>query len=336
MTASLARRLEWLRSSGILAEDGGVHAFIDERTGKRAYQYSEITGYFLTLTAKLARVQSAGDWAPWAKRAGHWLLREALQPNGAVLCRKYGNADEGESDPFSFVHGRTCLFDLAVVGRGLLSAGLAYDEPPFVAAAQRIGSFYRGVLETRPEREWPAVVRAADAEPVELGPGWSRRFGAYQLKGVLFLHGIGGASTLVDRLLKYARALPFEHELHPHLYATEGLLALAASRGGAALLDECHHAVTYAFEHLTLQRADVLAQLLRAHGLLRRLAPRMPDRFADRIPELQAALEAWSLPSGGTAYGAEHPEHANAWAHFFAIDELLARQHLHGTPLETV
>ncbi|MEO7035098.1 MAG: hypothetical protein ABI335_14855 [Polyangiaceae bacterium] len=332
----MARRLNWLRTSGIVAEDGGVHAFLDEQTGERAYQYSEITGYFLTLTAKLARVQGAGDWAPWAKRAGQWLVREAVQPNGAVLCRKYGTVDQGENDPFSFVHGRTCLFDLAVVGRGLLSAGLVYDEPAFVAAARRIGSFYRGVLETRPAREWPAVVRAADGGPVDLDLGWSRRFGAYQLKGVLFLRGLGHAEHLEDRLLEYARALPFEHELHPHLYATEGLLTLAASRASTALLYECHDALTYAFEHLTLDRADVLAQVLRAHSLLQCLAPRVPDRNAFRIPDLQAALETWTLPSGGTAYGTEHPQHANAWAHFFAIDELLSRQHLRRSPLEIV
>jgi hypothetical protein len=336
VTASLAQRLEWLRESGILAEDGGVHAFLDERTQKCAYRYSEITGYFLTLAAKLAGVRGAGDWAPWAKRAGQWLLREAVQPNGAVLCRKYDSVDQGESDPFSFVHGRTCLFDLAVVGRGLLSAGVAFDEPAFVAAARRIGSFYRGVLETRPACEWPAVVRAVDGEPVDLGAGWSRCFGAYQLKGVLFLRGLGDATALEDRLLAYARALPFEHELHPHLYATEGLLALAAVRGSTALFDECHDAVAYAFEHVTLERADVLAQLLRAYGLLHRLAPRVPDRFAERISDLQGALEAWSLPSGGTAYGTEHPQHANAWAHFFAIDELLSRHDLRSPPLEIV
>ena len=336
MTASLAQRLEWLRRSGILADDGGVHAFIDERTGQHAYQYSEITGYFLTLTAKLARVQGADDWAHLAKRAGQWLLREAVQPNGAVLCRKYGSVDQGESDPFSFAHGRTCLFDLAVVGRGLLSAGLAYDEPAFVAAARQIGGFYRGVLETREAREWPAVVRAADGAPVELGPGWSRRFGTYQLKGVLFLRGLGDAQRLENRLLEYARALPFEHELHPHLYALEGLLTLAEAQASTTLLGECHDALTHAFEHLTLQRADVLAQALRAHSLLHRLAPRLPDPLAHRIPDLQAALETWTLPSGGTAYGTEHPQHANAWAHFFAIDELLSRQHLQTSPLEIV
>jgi hypothetical protein len=333
---SLARRLAWLRESGILAEDGGVHAFLDERTGERAYQYSEITGYFLTLTAKLRHVGGAGDWAPQAKRAGHWLLREAVRPNGAVLCRKYASPDQGESDPFSFVHGRSCLFDLAIVGRGLLSAGLAYDEPSFVAAARRIGSFYRGVLEAREAREWPAVVRADDGTPVELGSGWSRRFGAYQLKGVLFLRGLGDAEELEERLLEYARARPFEHELHPHLYATEGLLALAAARASTPLFDECHAAISYAFEHVTLERADVLGQLLRAHSLLQRLAPRVPDRHAHRLPDLQVALERWGLPSGGTAYGTQHPQHANAWAHFFAIDELLSRQATPGSRLEMV
>lgn len=352
--------LAWLQRSGIQREEGSsdagaVHAWIDLDTGVPGFLYSEITGYFMSLCANLHTAAPSGDWVLRADRAARWVARRALHPTGALLARKYA---VGTSDPFAFERGHAALFDCAMVGAGLLN--LATRDAETDAAIERLCGFLCQIT--------PACLDVGSSvwdlgvgRPLPPSERWSLHAGPFLLKMALCLEryarasGDATAAALCDRLLDetlrsqrpdggFASSLDGETtHLHPHLYAVEGLLHLAAHRRALELLAPARRALDRALaacltpdtmdqqwspsptRRIRGVRSDTIAQWLRADAIHRALTRSAPAPDAER---LFAVLDAHQSPSGGTLYGRdEHGlrRHENAWCHFFRIEAHLAR-----------
>jgi len=359
----------WLATSGIQISDGpdagGVRAWLDETPGKPGFIYSEITGYYMTLCAQLARL---GDraWIARGERAATWIVERALHESGAVLSRKYDSAAGGNpTDPYSFDNGRVAFFDCAMVGFGLVEMHALTGDRRWLDAAAKIGAFVERVFGDA-IAGGHSTFDAKTMTPVAAAPRWSAHFGPFELKGAMFLDALADATSdskpraFAERLLSFALAkqhasgrfptMPSGNttHLHPHTYTVEGLLYLAARRDRADLIARAAAAVDWSVTtclapspqrqqwseqpDLCIEglRSDVLAQTLRAYEVIKLLAPATTWAWEGRIAALHAQLDTFTLPSGGTSYGRDEygarPHHANAWCHFFAVEARLFRQ----------
>jgi hypothetical protein len=367
--AALRPRLAWLARSGIQAppgapDAGGVHAWLDETTGERAFLYSEITGYFMTLAVHMARWDKNGDWLRQAEAAGSWIVDQAMDESGAVLARKYGADALSASDASCFTNRRGLFFDCAMVGYGLCQLAAATTERRWWEAARRLGDFCLRAFESSDRMARYAIYDLRAGHPAAPADRWSRHFGPFQLKGIMFLDTLSRATgdtryrTMGDRILSGALAAQKPSgrfpttlcgettHLHPHTYTIEGLLYLVANDNRHDLMDNVARALDFTFSealrpgHLLQQwsespdqrirgvRCDALAQSLRAYHLAKWLRPALSWKWETDLLALDATLRDHFLPSGGTSYGQDEngvkSHHANAWCHFFAIEKDLA------------
>ncbi len=374
----LDRATRWLKHSGIQAKSGtdrgGLHAWIDESTGERAFLYPEITGYFLTLCVNLSRHLPEDDWLERAERAAEWILRHGMTSTGAVLGRKYVDPQVGRRDPRSNQHPHSYFFNCGVVGLGLVALSEATGNDRWRAAARRIGSFCLQAFEPADRLTHHAGFDLSTGSPL-IGDRWSQHGGPFLLKAALFLERLtklGGPAELgafFERLLERTLAaqqvngrFPTDPtgdttHLHSHLYTLEALLTLGAARGDSALLDRAQSGLEWALEtcldpRRCLQqwsrrevaiirgvRTDMLAQTLRAVEILQWMRPDWKGAPTRQLTELEQLLGEHRLPSGGLAYGrdelGEKPFHANAWCLFFDIErELFGALRRQETPLE--
>jgi len=278
--------LRWLRQSGIQRQGGpdtgGVHAWLDADSGQPSYLYSEITGYFITLSMQFRRhlpalglsEESADDWLERGARAARWIADVAQHPSGAILSRKY--EQEGTPpDPWSFSGGRVAYFDCAMVGYGLVLLHEASGEQRWLDSADRIGQYLLACHESKGEEVRFAVFDVRSSAPVPEGERWSQHFGPFELKSACFLDSLALATgkssyrELLARVLHQALAGQepsgrfITHperratHLHPHSYTIEGLLYLAAATGRRELLQPAARAIDWMFRTCLLTNTPV-------------------------------------------------------------------------------
>jgi hypothetical protein len=337
------RRIEeWLLDSGIQidegAEQGGVAGWLD-RDGRPEFVYLEIAGYYLTAMAWLSSgaagsPEHADTARLRARRAADWITR--FLDNHALPTRLYlsdQRADWRNSGLFSF--------DLAMAARGLAATSHAVghgDErrealASLCAMIDRISSgadvmlsheLVAGNAATMPDR-------------------WSTRSGPHHLKAAAAVLRLperpaGPALTGVAyRTCEYwASSLPDGpwpcQELHPLLYALEGILICEGPTGGDGL-GAAERLFTRLMElqasdgtlpetiHGGIVRSDVLAQALRA-GLLLRARQYLPGKaWTDRLDRLADALLEFVKPDGGVLF-ARNQTISNTWCAMFAHQAL--------------
>lgn len=359
--------LDWLKDSGIQesrgADAGGVYAWLDEAGGGPSFLYSEITGYFMTLCTHLHLHDPEGGWLHRAKAAGAWIVGRAQREDGAVLCRKWLDPERAAVDPYSFEHKKTLFFDCAMVGTGLLRLYEETQAARWLEAAQHLGEFSLRAFESSDRRVRHAVFDLARGQPEPPGDRWSAHFGPFQLKGAMFFVSLARATgdeayrAFAERILAGALAVQRDDgrfptslaadatHLHPHSYAIEGLLWLAAHEGRRELLGPAARAIDGMFRTCLVPRrpiqqwsdspehvfpgvrTDALAQALRAYHLAKRLDDTLAWPWEEVIPSLHDRLDSHRLASGGLRYGEDEygkkPTHANAWCQFFAIEASL-------------
>lgn len=317
---------------------GAVVGSIDG-DGHATYGYPEITGYYL-------------QWLAWRRRNGDSMPLPAPR---AMAAQRWLGVWLASGDPLPMrVHltdgvddwrNRAAFcFDLAMVVRGLAAAaegGLLDPDPEIVAGLSN------------------ALARmiAADGKFDAFGPAdadmparWSTRRGGFLAKAAA---GVASAATLPGMaprvvaaaeatwLASVASAFDAPHdELHPQLYAFEGILsrpghprtALALPRMAAAFdallalrtrrgaLPECRrgHAAGTGPE-----RIDVIAQTLRVGYLLQRNFPAWtPDRVA--LARLRHQLRKQVRADGSLPFAIDAPTPiSNVWAAMFA-DQAIA------------
>lgn len=297
MSLDLDAMDRWLRAPSVVREDGAVLSWVND--AHPGYPYPEIAGLWLSALA------DADDIAARAlrPRVSRW-LRAQIGAEGGV-----GRA------------GVTYLFDSAVAAVGLRA----------VDGADALPLTLRGFLAR-------AVGDEAACAPPAAAPRWSESFGPHQIKCVIALRASGleappSLLRLRERVVYSGEGARFTVEpgspqsyLHAHLYALEGLIALAeegdrdarhaaqeGARWTAAAQDpsgglRAWHDGARASGPL---RADATAQAVRVWAWADRA------RYAERIARALGFLAALQHPSGGLRYE-PGSEDVNTWATVFA------------------
>ena len=352
----------WLLDGPALVRDGphaGAVAGVVGTSGTVAYVYPEIAGYYLQWLAWRARDgQDRERLSARAAAVQHWLrvwLADATPPRTRILFAAIGD---------DWRNGAVFCFDLAMVLRGLASsaqAGIVAVDEAVVAGVVR-------QLERLIGADGAFESCVANCSGTALPDRWSTRRGPFLAKAAAGI--ITAAQTLpsVPRRVLRAAETTFDTsvaallhaphpELHPLLYAHEGVMALPGHpdfmNALAAVAAQFDELVALAARHGTLPesrgsrgettgpaRVDVLAQALRIGSLLEaHVAFRKVDRST--LGHLRDLLEAEVRPSGALPF-AMHPAPLqwNTWAAMFA-DQALAfvaepdavRAHCGGDPL---
>ena len=309
------------------------------RQARALYVYPEITGYYLQWLAWRAR---DGDTKPPLSAAAwsgqRWLARW-LDGNGAPQTRVHLDAAVPD-----WRNEAVFCFDIAMVARGLASAsaaGLLEPDPAVVAGLVRqlerlvaADGVFGACLPNRADAQLPAR--------------WSTRRGPYLAKAAAGL--LVASRTLPGippRLVEVADATfaaslrwfvdePHD-DIHPLLYACEGILSLPRHPRFASMLPVMGHEMDRLLHAAgpdgvlpeTLERAgvgfarvDVLAQALRAGVLLGIHRPEgPPDRLA--LERIRHALVRQMQPEGAFRFALrDDGSPLNVWTTMFGDQAL--------------
>lgn len=319
---------------------GAVAGSIDG-DGQAAYGYPEITGYYLQWLAWRCRGNDAASAAaPRAAAAQRWLATWLAL--GEPLPMRLHLAD-GVDD---WRNRAVFCFDVAMVVRGLAAAagaGLLEPDPAVVTGLSN-------ALEPMIAADGMFDAFALTAAEATLPERWSTRRGGFLAKagaGVVAAAALPGMAPRVVAAgeatwvasLERAFAAPHD-ELHPQLYAFEGILSRPQHPRTIAALPR----LAAAFEVLLAlrtrggalpesrrsygpdagpERIDVIAQTLRVGYLLQRSLPQwMPDRVA--LARLRHLLRAQVRADGSVPFAIDaRVPVSNVWAAMFA-DQAIA------------
>lgn len=319
---------------------GAVAGSIDG-DGRATYGYPEITGYYLQWLAWRCRgSDTALAAAPRAAAAQRWLATWLAL--GEPLPMRL-HLDDGVDD---WRNRAVFCFDVAMVVRGLAAAadaGLLDPDPAVVAG---LSNALLAMIADDGSFDAFAPIAAAGTLPAR----WSTRRGGFLAKAgagiVTAAHLPGMAPRVVAAAeatwlasLESTFAAPHD-ELHPQLYAYEGILSRPQHPRTVAALPR----LAAAFDvHLALrtrrgalpetrrangtdagpERIDVIAQTLRVGYLLQRSYPQwMPDRVA--LARLRHLLRGQVRPDGSVPFAVDAPVPvSNVWAAMFA-DQAIA------------
>jgi hypothetical protein len=332
LAAAVAGLRAWVSSGVCQSASGAFVAWFDLASGRRSYDYPEITGYVLTYLAGQTflseRERSAGhraaEWLDERVRAGNLAARDGWD-NDAVY-----------------------LFDLGMIASGLLSFGRRTEVERYLETGRRLVSFLRG--ETRSIQSISPVSRRG---PQSKRASWSSR-------GVPHLAKLVQAFLLADELadgtdrvvsarligtIKRLQAadgrMPTGEDetmtmLHPHLYAAEGLWIWGTAAHDDDALERARMAAEWAFAYQLEQgglprfatngkpggtapeQSDVTAQAVRL-ALSLGLRSRAVDRALARLIEVARGDERGLA----IVYQPDSPDiNLNTWSTVFAAQAL--------------
>jgi hypothetical protein len=313
----------WLCSGGCQSPNGAFVAWLDTATGRRAYDYPEITGYALTFLAGLATL-SAADRAT-GYRAGNWLVERLRSGNLAARDGWDNNA--------------VYLFDLGMIATGLLAYGRRTGTAEYVESGRELARYL--AQEVAVDGSFAAVARTG---PPSERDCWSTRGVPHLAKLSQAFLLAGDAATPAPLIEEVKRAQlpdgrilthPEQDEvmLHPHLYAAEGLWIWGSAVGDVEALECARRAVDWVW---TLQldegglprsdaedspeQCDVTAQAVRL-ALVVGLRSTAVDRAVARLIEL-ARSPGDGLGMPYCTNGDSESDHLNTWASLFSAQAL--------------
>jgi hypothetical protein len=343
-TGDGVRLADWLLT-GPAQIAGGAHAGAVaggvDAEGRPRYAYPEITGYYLHWLAWQAarRGGDARPLAPRAEAAQRWLARWLDTP-GLPPTRIPLTASDAD-----WRNGALFCFDVAMVLRGVAAAARERILVADAAVIARLVALLRALVQA--DGEFAACVPRGGAGA--LPARWSTRRGPFLAKaaaGVLrAAREVTGVPPDVVAAAEATHAASTEAlveephtDVHPLLYAFEGVLSLPEHPRFAALLP----AVAAQFEALletarkighvpeslaspdesTLERCDAMAQTVRVGHLLACHCPASPlDRVG--LSRIARALARRIRPHGALPFasGAATGDD-NVWATMFAEQAL--------------
>lgn len=359
----------WLVESGIQCQTGpdrgGIYGWIDEKTNRGSYLYTESSGYLLTLLRNLSALNSQLVNNDIVTAVADWIVTVAMTSDGAVLTRKYPGG-EGGDDPFEFSCGIALLFDSCIAGYGLINAYRMTGNRSYAEAAQTIAerclaSFFDSDLYLR-----NVMFDTFSGAVVPSASSWSRQCGSFNLKtamlfaeldylsdGTKFRRAIDGLiKNALDRQEADGRFVTCDKtrntHLHPHCYTVEGLLFLSRRQSRRELLVRALDGIDFVFRNclerdMTLSqswphadhycgarlRSDVVAQVLRLYYLAKLIDPDLTFECEINLPALHDLMDSFVLESGGTSYGFDEDgaliQHSNSWCQFFRVEMELFR-----------
>jgi len=346
---ALERIEGWLLRSGIQLDEGDQRGAIAgwlDGEGRPEFVYLEIAGYYLTAMAWLSSCAACSSEHVEAarlraRRAAGWVASLASTHN-APPTRLYLSGERAD-----WRNDGLFSFDLAMAARGMAAARNEFprrkDTKALAALCTKIHRISAG-SDLMMSHE---LVNRATAE---LPDRWSTRSGPHHLKAaaaLLFLpEQVVGKATMgmAQRTCEHwARTLwtgtwPCQ-ELHPLLYALEGMLIRTGGREGDGL-----RVVERLFTDLmdvqasdgtlpeTIRggtvRSDVLAQALRIGLLLKGREYLTGSVWTERLDRLADALLEFVQPDGGVLFA--HDQHiSNTWCAMFAHQALFLRAQVH-------
>lgn len=319
--------------------DGETGAVIEpgREDGTPAFLFTEVTGYAILDRLLLHSLTLRPGHLEAAKRAADWIVAKGLDPTGGVLTRYFFDADDRpELADKSFAGRRIYSFDTAICLRGMVAIYQATKHEPYLEAAVRMGRYLVDIA-SNADGEVVAIYDAKAGEAVRANPEvWSRCFGGFLSKAgeaLIDLHAATGDERFAERAKAIcAAALDFQGphgsfetstgrvELHPHCYATEGLLHVGRISGDARLVDAALRAAEWALDQLAdgvipqvvdfetnaakaKFRTDSLAQVLALGSDLRQMGL-LPARYFERLDMLaQTVLSMREGSQGFFRYG---------------------------------
>jgi len=307
-------------------ERGGVAGTLDE-SGKPAYVYGEITGYYLHWLAtphaahrdeRARNAQAALDWARRRFRDG------ALPPTRIEL---------GASTNDWRNRAQFC-FDLAMLVGGLAAATKAgfIDAPTDV-----LDRLYAALADFATE---DGLVAYRTDDGSTLPPRWSTTNGPFLVKAAARIASAHAVHPLPGILQRAAQAHAaafdpdprhaFDDPVHPTLYFLEGHLAFPhADRAGSAaplrrILDriDADGSLPESVETAHVRRSDIIAQALRV-ALLLRESGELDAGDDSVIDMLCRGLAARVRDDGRIAFDpAANAQLSNVWTAMFAQQAL--------------
>jgi hypothetical protein len=362
-TEAVKAAQSWLLRSGIqridpaLGVPGGVHAWFDRPKGAHAFLYSEITGYALTTFVHLYRSTGLEVYLDRANIAADWLVKEAMNPSGAVKCRQDSSGWRGD----------LYAFDAGMCLNGLVNLYRCTAEPRWLAAAQTIGDWLTGSL-FREDGGFYSKFNADTGLPYDSGEKWSAISGSFLVKLAIGLLNLSDATRsapyveAVSRLCEWGLKLqesdgrfntaPTSGEtfVHPHCYTAEGLLVAGLVLGRQEWVEAAANAVSWvsaaqlsdgAFpahyvngQFMTTTSPDVTSQVLRLWLLLptelRANSSLNPGAVVDSVIRAQCTDESLQVSGGfpagpGWFYGEPQDrsgDHVNSWVTMFSLQAL--------------
>ncbi|WP_432563237.1 hypothetical protein [Kineococcus sp. SYSU DK003] len=335
------RGVRWLHESGIQSPTGGYHSWFDRTAEVYPFEYSEVTGYQVTLAAWLAargdltlREVALGD----AERAVQWLA-EAVQPvPGAFRCLD-ASAAVGR---FAGKADRLYTFDAGIILQGLVAHHVATGSELARRTAVDTGEWLLGLVDAAGVvQPWPAT---AEAGRWQDAPGdWSTRPGVHHAKIGIGLAALGdltgderytrAAVAVCEDALKLQ--LPSGRfvtnpdagttNIHPHCYAAEALWAVGTATDREDLVEASERATLWALAATDRHglpprrygldadgsivavrhpRVDGVAQVLRLAALHSAHGTHAAQRLLTALLERQVHAPGEPRADGGFAFGA--------------------------------
>lgn len=305
--------------------------------GTPAFLFTEVTGYAILDRLLLHSLTLRQGHMDAARRAADWIIAKGMDSTGGALTRFFFDHDDRpELADKSFAGRRIYSFDTAICLRGLVAIYKATKHEPYLEAAVRMGRYLVDVA----SNDDGEVVAIYDAKAAEAVPPnrevWSRCFGAFLSKtgeALIELHSVTDDEQFAERAKAICHAaLRFQGahgsfetsmnrcELHPHCYATEGLLHVGRMSGDARFVDAAKQATEWALDQLAdggipqvvdfetnaakaKFRTDALAQVLALGCDLRQMGI-LPARYFERLDTLaQTVLSMREGQQGFFRYG---------------------------------
>lgn len=301
--------------------------------GTPRFLFTEVTGYAILDDLTLLSLTGNRRYLAKAKKSAEWIMSHAQDPSGGVLTRYYFERD-GEPDlaDKSFAGRRIFSFDVAICLRGMVALYRFAGDEPVLRSAIRMGDYLVERV-ISPKGEVDAIYDAAMGEPVPAEQAkWSRRFGAFHSKVAEALIDLyeatnqekyfSAAESICRNVLQFQSLRGnFETssgrtELHPHCYATEGLLHVGRKTNNDVLIESARRATEWALGHckegeipqvidssedvpLARFRTDALSQVLALAADLMQMG-RLDSAWQPVMDRLAAKL--LEMKKGGDGY----------------------------------
>ncbi|MFT6068470.1 MAG: hypothetical protein ACJAT2_000237 [Bacteriovoracaceae bacterium] len=166
--------LSFLNSGILFHKDGGIHAWISN-VNEPAFLYSEISGYFLTLSSYLISTGHVKESDPIFKQAEKtckWLLEDMLTKHGSFVDRK-------SNDKFG---SKTFFFDDFIIIQGIINYSSILGKKDILGRAlillKDLSSYWR-------DDQGYCSLKDLDGGLLDSQETWSTTIGPHHLKAVL-------------------------------------------------------------------------------------------------------------------------------------------------------
>ena len=240
---TITEGIGWITNSGIQNNNkkdknyGGYYAWINEKTNKYSYLYSEITGYLITFHCFIYSLNKNQKNLIAAEAAAMWLINRAQFSFGGFKCLELVDKDLKILDKSSLSYS----FDNGVILNGLVNLYKITKKKKYLNSAIKCANWLvscsseKGIIKP--------VYNISKSKFINNKKSWSMRPGSYHTKISIGLFNIYSVTKKVEYLNIANKVIknsirsqkkngmflstPDHVNLHPHCYAAEGIWVAA-------------------------------------------------------------------------------------------------------------